>query len=311
MKQPIGQAIDAAAAAGSAALVDLWNQWKGTDARSTESAALVAEALIGMARPEDALVILQNAEDTTRCRQLRALALANTGAVDEAIQLLVILRDQGQLDEETGGLLGGRYKQRGVSSDNPADLRAAYEVYLETYRKTGGSYPGINAASLALTLGDKEASARLAAEVLDKVTLPPERMDHWTFATRGEAHLLLEDLPSARTWYGRAVGGIPNEVKSIATMRRQARANLQALGLDAHALDDVLVVRTVVAFTGHMLDAPDRTAARFPASAEGAVRLAIRERLKQLRAGFGFSSVAPGSDVLSWKNCSTAAAAPG
>ena len=300
MEISIEKAIAAASSAGPAKLLELWSGWQrlGATAPIPHSSVLVAEALIGMARPEDALVVLQGAGDGLRATQLRALAKAKVGNIEDAIVALEGLRAQGALDAETGGLLGGRYKQRGLANDNAADLQAAYVVYLDTYEQSGDSYPGINAASLALTLGETEESVRIATRVLESVTLPPQQMDMWKFATRAEAHLLLRDLASARTWYRRAVGANPNEVLSIATMRRQARANLGALQLDEHALDDVLVVRMVAAFSGHMIDAPGRTPERFPASAEGAVRLAIRERLKQCSVGFGFSSMACGADVL-------------
>jgi len=47
-----------------------------------------------------------------------------------------------------------------------------------------------------------------------------------------------------------------------------------------------------------MVDQPGRPFPRFPAELEAAIRDAIRERLKELNAGFGFSSAACGSDIL-------------
>lgn len=54
----------------------------------------------------------------------------------------------------------------------------------------------------------------------------------------------------------------------------------------------------IVAFTGHMVDAPDRTPARFPASKVDWVRHAIAERLRAFNVKEGFSSAARGSDIL-------------
>ena len=82
-------------------------------------------------------------------------------------------------------------------------------------------------------------------------------------ATIGEAYLLLSDLDNAKKWYGKAVALRPEAHQDTAVMRRQARRNLQNLGLDSNLLDDVLDVPRVAAFTGHMVDVPGRIPPRF------------------------------------------------
>jgi hypothetical protein len=81
-------------------------------------------------------------------------------------------------------------------------------------------------------------------------------------------------------------------------MRRQARRNLEKLGLDRKVLDAILSVPCVAAFTGHMVDAPGRTPSRFPSNKVAAVRKAIAGCLKTHKVGFGFSSAARGSDLI-------------
>jgi tetratricopeptide (TPR) repeat protein len=235
--------IAGAVAASPQRLLALWQEWEQAGEVSADVALAVAKALIDMARLDEALQVLERAGDSLRARQLRALAKSKLGHFDDAIEILAALRAEGAVDAETGGLLGGCYKRRWLAHDNPNDLRAAYRTYLETYEASGDSYPGINAASLALQLEKKDESVRIAQRVLTQVTLPAEQMSEWLFATRGEAHLLLGDLPNARDWYGKAVDSNPNAVRNIAAMRRQARANLAALGLELDALDKVLVVR--------------------------------------------------------------------
>src|SRR5207302_855783 len=53
-----------------------------------------------------------------------------------------------------------------------------------------------------------------------------------------------------------------------------------------------------VVFAGHMIDQPGRPVPRFPPQLEAMVRDSIRERLKQVNAGFGSASIACGSDIL-------------
>jgi hypothetical protein len=110
--------------------------------------------------------------------------------------------------------------------------------------------------------------------------------------------LLSSDLENAKKWYAKAVSLSPELHQDIAVMRRQARRNLQKLGLQRDSLDGVLDVPRVAAFTGHMVDAPGRPTPRFPQDKVGDVRNAIAEQLKKHEIGYGFSSAARGSDLL-------------
>lgn len=292
----------AAAAVGPERLLEAWQRLSERGEPSREARLDVAEQLVQMARPEDALEILSGAGEGVRVSQLRALALdkrGRTGDSDRALEILVALRARGALDGETGGMLGGRYKRRARAADDRILLGVALDVYRDTWLETGDTYPGINAASLALELEGPEESRALAADVLEAVeALPASEVDHWIYATRGEAHLLLGELDEARRWYQRAVRADHNAWQSIADMRAQARIVLELLGHPRKALDDVFALRSVAAFTGHLLDAPDRESPRFPAEMEGAVRRAIRQRLRKLDVGFGFASAARGGDLL-------------
>lgn len=81
-------------------------------------------------------------------------------------------------------------------------------------------------------------------------------------------------------------------------MRKQARLELLALGLEPGALDDILVTPTVVAFSGHMTDATGRAEPRFPEERVPRVRAAIRDWLRTTGPVHGFCSAARGSDLL-------------
>ena len=54
----------------------------------------------------------------------------------------------------------------------------------------------------------------------------------------------------------------------------------------------------VVAFTGHMMDRPDRPSPRFVPEDEERVTLAIRKKLETLNARIGFASAACGGDII-------------
>ncbi len=107
-----------------------------------------------------------------RFRHIQAHALTLTGSPNEAIALLYALYQSHHRDPETLGLLGRAWKQ--IASDAVSDderqraLRQSRDFYLEGLVEaegrtdSGGYYPGINAATLSLVLGDLEQAKALA-----------------------------------------------------------------------------------------------------------------------------------------------------
>jgi hypothetical protein len=299
--------VRAATAAGPEKVYVLWKKWRDAGMPDGPANLYVAQSLISLARPDQAVAVLEHAQPGERADQLLALALSKTNDIDGAIQILKKLYDRKKTepdsdkDPETGGILAGRYKQRWIKGGciNNGDLLAAFDIYRETFERTKDSYPGINAAAMALELGDRVEMLRLAQRVLASLDgARVEDFDHWKLATFGEAHLLLADLNNAKKWYSKAVAYCPECHQDIAVMRRQARRNLEKLGLERNALDAVLDVPRVAAFTGHMVDAPGRANPRFPSGKVPAVRKALAECLKRQRIGYGFSSAARGSDLI-------------
>jgi len=295
---------------GRKALLEAWAELVAGGEPAAEARHYVAERLTEMASPDQALAILDG-DETIRGRQLRALALSRrAGDRDEreAVKILQRLWDtdrdahsDAQL-AETGGLLGGRYK-KWYRRDGGGWLEKAYGVYKEAWELTQDPYPGINYAALALELGDRRESEHAARAVL-RILEEAEGHDEWHHATVAEAHLLLSDpsqadpLEAARNSYRLAVRLNPSAAFNAAVMRRQARVELGLLGFPEDALDDVFPLKTVAAFSGHRLDAPDRPEPRFTAQMEGPVRLEIRAHLKERDVGFGIASGAMGGDIL-------------
>jgi hypothetical protein len=69
------------------------------------------------------------------------------------------------------------------------------------------------------------------------------------------------------------------------------------------------MIETVILFAGHRIDAPDRTAPRFPPECESKARQAIRSALQSVvdhtpdRAVLGISGAADGGDILFHEVC--------
>jgi class 3 adenylate cyclase/tetratricopeptide (TPR) repeat protein len=245
-----------------------------------------------------------------RLRQLLALALARSGAAGPANKVLEQLYQDGYRDEETLGLLARTHKdlarEEQDASKASQHLRRAYEFYSEGYETSGGYWSAINAATLALLLGERESAAALARLVKEQCQQRLRELAeangerYWLVSTLGEAALLLEDWPEAENWYGQAVELGRGDWGSLQSTRHNARLLMQCVapGEDGGRIDRLFRFPSVVAFAGHMVDQDDRTVPRFPPRLEPMVKDAIRECLSKLNAGFGYASGACGSDIL-------------
>lgn len=243
-----------------------------------------------------------------RLRQLLALSLARSGAAEAANAVLVELYREGHRDEETLGLLARTHKdlarEAAESFEAKRHLRQAYEFYAQAYGATGGYWTGINAATLALLLGERDRAANLAREILEVCRQELTRMGetggdrYWLLSTMGEAALLLREWPQAEEWYSQAIELGRGDWGSLQSTRHNARVLMQHLDGDRGRIERLFSFPSVVAFTGHMIDRPTRESPRFPQSIEQAVKNAIRRRLKEICAGFGYASGACGSDIL-------------
>jgi class 3 adenylate cyclase len=155
---------------------------------------------------------------------------------------------------------------------------------------------------VALLAGKAEAAKKLATEVRDQclpaAKLPDTEGSYWLLATLGEAALILGDQAEAEDAYGRAGKVAGDRFSFVQGSRRNARLLLEHQNRDLGLLDRCLPVPRVVAFVGHMIDRPERASRRFPSWLEKDVAAALRARLKEMRAGFGFCSMACGSDIL-------------
>jgi class 3 adenylate cyclase len=235
-------------------------------------------------------------------RYLGALASARMGAIADAEQWLgAIDRDAlgaSPLATEVWSLAGRIAKERyAAARDRASDAapefaRLAIESYRRAFELSGSAYPAVNAATMALLSGDVALAATLARQAL--AAMEPTG-DHWHHACSGEARLLLGDLASARAHYAEARRLAARRHGDVATMRRQ----LRLIGSPASVeLLEVVPAPSVIAFSGHMIDRPDRPSPRFPAALEAPVAAALGERIAGLGPSIGYSQAACGADLL-------------
>lgn len=230
-----------------------------------------------------------------------ALAHARAGATSVAHALLDrcdLARLSPSLRVEALSLRGRLWKdafQRARGLDASRLLALARAEYLQAHAIAHDPYPGINAASLAMLAGDRDAAVALARHVAR--ALPRSCDAVWDLATRAEAHLLVGDLDAAARDYIETCARADDQAGVVASMRRQLALLSRALPSAAELLP-LLPVSDVVAFAGHLIDAPGRDRPRFPPSLVPAVRTALVARIAALRAPVVFSSAACGADLL-------------
>jgi class 3 adenylate cyclase len=308
----------------SEAFLGLWlSRWQARDldqgARTPDLYRQLAERMLEGGEPLVAYDVategLSYWPSDVRLRQLQGLALARSGATERANSVLLQLFHEGQTDGETLGLLARTYKDLAALATDPAGrtahLGAAGQLYRQGYELAVGRgqveeayYTGINAATTALLLGEREVAQHLARAVRALCLQARERLIaqggdlYWVQATLGEAALLLGAYTEAEDWYGRAADVGRGRFGHLHATRRQARLLLECLGVNKESIEHCLQIPPVAIFVGHMIDRPERPSPRFPPSLEPAVRQAIRDRLRQRDARIGYASAACGSDIL-------------
>jgi len=242
-----------------------------------------------------------------RMRQLHALALSRSGATHRANQILLQLKNEGNCDEETLGLLARTHKDLWMQADSPEqkshEMRMALDTYLTSYDCSGGYYAGINAATMAMLAGEREQARTIAHEVreicLQELERPMDRdARYWPVATLAETALIMNELDLAGEWYAEAAELGRGQYGKLNSTRRNAWLILDHLGVDRSEIGHYFNIPKVVVFAGHMIDRPDRPEPRFPSELEERVRRAIRDRLMKLNAFLGYSSAACGSDII-------------
>lgn len=268
--------------------------------------------------PEPAVLSDKNRALYIRMNQQQALALAETGAVREAANILTMLAEyDNNIDAETFGLLGRVYKEMGLSEAALAEekityLKQAFDYYFTAFEfavsqnnHDDAYYNGINAATVSLFIGDMEQSQSIAQQVADicreviaNCKSTSTDIMYWVDATLGEAELLLGNMDSAITYYQSAIKKTGTDMRGQMSMYRQALKILEHLKIDGTALLAVFNTPRIFVFSGHMIDMPGTVQQRFPVHCEAQVRQSIRQYLADADFCIAYCSAACGADII-------------
>ena len=226
------------------------------------------------------------------------LALARSGATDEA-QRRFDAYGLASVDEEDAQALQARIAKdvalaaQGV--ERREEARRAAELYAGIFERTGGYYPGVNAATLMLVAGAADEAWQLAEQVLDALAAEDPR-SYYVSASEAEALLVLGRSADARLALARTAALHDGDYGALSTTRRQLRLICRETGHDEELLS-VIAGPSVVHYCGHRI-APLGGVGRFPAAAESLVQARIVAEVERDRPGFAYGSLANGADIL-------------
>ena len=229
------------------------------------------------------------------------LSLARSGAIDEAYDRY---RAFGLADNEHEDIaaLGARLEKDialSVKSDAQAGLlQSAAGKYETIFNKTGGYYPGINAATLHYLSGSANKSKKLAQHVQETCQRKLSESgidDYYLRATLAEGYLLLGNEIAASEQLQRAAILGQQNFGEVATTRKQLKLILEKSGNDITLLDS-LSLPGVISFSGLSSTNAQLEQSQL-SSSEAQLRRAISKVLRESNVGFGFGVPNPGAGI--------------
>ena len=249
------------------------------------------------------LEALRARPDDLWLRHRAVLCLIRSGALEQAERDFHRFRLADARHNEDCLALGARLLKaiafESSVEEFPERARAAADRYADVFEQTGGHYPGINAATMALLAGDRARSTDLARRVLETcrrgLPLDPEEA-YYRKASEAEAHLLLEQPGAANMALRSAIACDRENFIAHATTLRQLRLIVARLGLNGAWLDALEPPRPAH-FAGHLFSSGDGPDAVSSAD-EAALKSQIATIVERENLGPVHGALAAGSDIL-------------
>ena len=210
------------------------------------------------------------------------------------MEYLTALYERFPDDSETAGILGGIYKSIFRKQQSTKYALLSRDTYAQNFSQTGNYYTGINAATMSVIAGKAQQGRELAAQVISKLETATTE---WEWATLAEAYLLTKNRDKALTAFTKARQLIANDWGKVLSVYNQLWLLDHYMPIPKEVLR-IFAPPVVVAFSGHMIDAPGRETPRFPATIEEQVKQSIKAALNTLNASVGYCSLACGADIL-------------
>ena len=236
----------------------------------------------------------QMTDAPTRLRYLEVLAVARMGNSAEALRLHRRYDLAARDDIDNRALLARLLKDRAFSEtgvSRVALIREAHQVYRAIWDSTRDSFPGINAATLALIGGDRETAVCLAEQVLS--VIPDKPAEYYAAVSRAEALMLLGREEEVAPLLSAALVLPGADVGARSTTLLQCQRLGEAMGLTPERLAEILLplkLPTIAMFCGHIFRPCEKR--------EAELAKAIDAVLTREKVGIGYGALAAGADIL-------------
>ena len=279
------------------------------------------------------------------CREKKAICLGRLQRFEEAREFTRQLTVDHPADAEVWALAGRVEREHWISrwrtpdKTTPAQMREAAALELASLEQAiapyhqafiadpSHHYAGISSLTLHLLL--RHLGGEVSQTVIDNLSggvlwaaLSEQKRkpkDYWARASYAELCLLLNSKDSITREYRQTVAAADRDWFALDSTRftlallrdLQFRPEETAAALDVVEREIArsappFVPRQVLLFSGHMVDAPDRAAPRFPSHEVPAALAAIETVLDELGAGAGdlaLTQGAAGGDLLFVRAC--------
>jgi len=264
----------------------------------SEAAAIAKEALArgDLIAAYDATVsAIAEGDESGAVRHQQVLALARLGDTERAMELFERYGLDSSGDPHERAVGARLLKDRALAApvgERQFALERAFEAYHSIYRESRDSFPGINAATLALLAGNEARARELATALLADPAVAAAG-DYYRAVTKAEALLILDrtdevtealNAPSVRD--SRDFGARSSSCRQLAMVAAH-------LGLDEArqvGLLAPLAPPRVMHFCGHMFAADPKSESRLAAE----VGVILDEEV----IGFAYGALACGSDLI-------------
>ncbi len=242
-------------------------------------------------------LLLKNNPDVDHLRvdQLLALSLSKSGSPELALAHLDLAYRRNPENSETAGILGGIYKALFKKHQDSKYAILSRDTYVKDFSISKNYYTGINAATMSAIAGRSMQGREIATSVI--ALIGESANGFWELATLGEAHLLTKNRDRCVEYYIKARQLAGNDWGKVISVHNQLWLLNHYVAVPKEVLR-IFAPPEVVAFAGHMVDAPNRNTPRFPASIEGKVKESIKGAIRTLHASIGYCSLACGADIL-------------
>lgn len=232
-------------------------------------------------------------------RHAAVLALARTGALDQARARFGRLGLDDVQSEEVLSLKGRLFKDLALAADEadrPDHLRQAIAAYNQAFDIDGGYFPAINVATLSALSGQSAVAMEWAERALALAEKRLATDGYYAEATIAEALLLLRRTTEAAEALQKAAVAAGDDFAARATTLRQLRLICaeQSMATDLLA---PLKPPAVYHFCGHII-APPGAPGRFPAEQADRVAQEIAAIFRDRPASRAVGSLAAGADIL-------------